>query len=139
MIKAMMITTSMIKESCAAFTQSVSSLSAPASFPTLSLTTLSLALLALAPSGALAADVFTAQATPYTAAELSVTTAALSPTSIAAAIDKFDASSPRMGHPRLLKGQALTRVTSSRSLRANRLTRPATCRAGWAALNPVPR
>ena len=49
---------------------------------------------------------FTVPAATFTSAELSKNSAALSPTSLSIAIDKFDAASPRMGHPRLFKGQA---------------------------------
>ena len=49
---------------------------------------------------------FTYQVQPYTSTELAATAIALSPTSLSTAIDNFDAASPRMGHPRLFKGQS---------------------------------
>ncbi len=53
-----------------------------------------------------AAEVFTPVAPTYSTTELATISTALSPTSVAAAISKFDATSPKMPHPRLFKGQA---------------------------------
>ena len=48
---------------------------------------------------------FTYRTPTYTSTELATTASALNSTSLLSAIDKFDATTPRMGHPRLFKGQ----------------------------------
>ena len=64
-----------------------------------------IATLLLASVASLASAQFTVPTATYTSTELAAITSALSPTSLAAAIDKFDATTPTMGHPRLFKGQ----------------------------------
>lgn len=68
-----------------------------------------------------------AQFTPaptFSDAELSATAQALSPASLAASIDSFDAGATKMGHPRLFKGQAdyLGIVAATRAERLKSVT-----------------
>lgn len=67
---------------------------------------------------------FTARTPTYTTTELAATASALSATSLLDAIDKFDATTPRMGHPRLFKGQAdyLGIVASTKAERLKSIT-----------------
>ncbi|MFP5392037.1 MAG: heparinase II/III family protein [Gammaproteobacteria bacterium] len=65
-----------------------------------------LATVVLAGVAGVASAQFTVPTATYTSTELAAITAALSPTSLTSAIDKFDATTPTMAHPRLFKGQA---------------------------------
>ena len=78
---------------------------------------------------------FTAAPQTYTTAELSATASALSPTALAQAIDQFDAKVPRMGHPRLFKGQAdyLGIVAATKAERISSIT----ALTGYLKRNPV--
>lgn len=73
-----------------------------------------------APAGAQ----FTVVPQTYTPSELSATATALSPAALGAAIDSFDAAMPRMGHPRLFKGQGdyLGIIAATRAERATSIT-----------------
>ncbi|MES2317539.1 MAG: heparinase II/III family protein [Pseudomonadota bacterium] len=74
--------------------------------------------------GAPAKAQFTYQTQTYTNAELTATATALNAASLSTAIDNFDAASPRMGHPRLFKGQAdyLGIVAATKAERLNSIT-----------------
>ncbi len=78
---------------------------------------------------------FTVTPQLYTPAEITATASALSPASLATAIDQFDARVPRMGHPRLFKGQSdyLGIVAATK---AERLT-SITALSGYLKRNPV--
>ena len=67
---------------------------------------------------------FTTSAATFTKAELNAVTSALNPSSLSSALDNFDAASPKMGHPRLFKGQAdlLGIVASTKAERHKSLT-----------------
>ena len=85
---------------------------------------MSIGALAAATIASPASAQFTSSAATYTSAELATVTAALSPPSLADALDTFDVASPRMGHPRLFKGQSdlLGIVASTKSERRTSLT-----------------
>lgn len=78
---------------------------------------------------------FTARTASYTATQLEAIQTALSPASLSTAIDNFDAATPRMGHPRLFKGQAdyLGIVAATKAERSTSIS----ALGGYLKRNPV--